>query len=659
MRSVRRRGLPDTSVIGVLERVRSRWRLRSVMLAIAAGGALLAATSIVLTVFSLTAAAFVNPLAIAVGAAAAAALTWRTWPLSLSGAARLVEANRSLDNLLVTAAELEERPRPVRAEIGDEITRLAAARVRDADWGRAVPIGQPIAVAIAVSIGCGLLVLTDTTALLNRPSIAAPGGAVTPADGGVLTVRIAPPSYTRWRVAVFENPVQVTAIAGSEIRIASGSRVLRAWRATESASLELRISDTDSPRFLSVIVVPDAPPSVRIHTPGRDTALAQPRGSVAIGVDGRDDLRLTSLTVKFTKASRGGENVTFAEGEVPIAIERTSDRQWAGRGEWSLDGLGLTDGDVLVYRAIARDSDPAGEPVYSDAYLIEIGRTAEIASAGFALPSEDRKYAISQQMVIYKTEQLLASAGKGLPGRSLGEGWLEQTRLIGIEQRMVRAEVVFLSGGEVEDEVEEAAHSHELAEGRLENQGRAEMVRAINLMSRAEAQLNDGRADEALVLERQALASLERALDRRRYFLRTLPGRLRIDVSRRLTGERREARSWLRARSDASAPPSLEQQRAVMRELADAVDGRGAAGAALAAHVAAIDPKSAQLQQAAVAIASASSDEERRETARAAMRAVTSHALNTLPSSTPVCLDVDPLAGRLADVLTREGRPPK
>ena len=72
------------------------------------------------------------------------------------------------------------------------------------------------------------------------------------------------------------------------------------------------------------------------------------------------------------------------------------------------------------------------------------------------------------------------------------------------------------------------------------------MLRAINAMSRAEAQLNEGRAAEALVFERQALASLERALDRRRYFMRTLPDRSRIDPARRLTGERREARSWLR-----------------------------------------------------------------------------------------------------------------
>ena len=111
---------------------------------------------------------------------------------------------------------------------------------------------------------------------------------------------------------------------------------------------------------------------------------------------------------------------------------------------------------------------------------------------------------------------------------------------------MVRAEVVFLGGGEVADEVEEAASSNELTEGRLQNTGRAEMLRAINAMSRAEAELNGGRASEALVFERAALAALERAFDRRRYFLRTLSERTRIDPARRLTGDLTGARSWTR-----------------------------------------------------------------------------------------------------------------
>jgi hypothetical protein len=257
-------------------------------------------------------------------------------------------------------------------------------------------------------------------------------------------------------------------------------------------------------------------------------------------------------------------------------------------------------------------------------------------------------------MVIYKTEKLLASARneKGLPGQCRGEDWLEQTQAIAVEQRMVRAEVVFLGGGEVEDELEEAAKSDELTEGRLQNTGRAEMLRAINAMSRAEAQLNDGRAEEALVFEKQALASIERALDRRRFFLRTLPDRSRIDANRRLTGDRRDAASWDRQRSTTSAPSSLEAQRQLMRELA----ANPPVDASLAGRVAAIDPASPELRQAAIALASATTDNARRDAISGAMAAIASHALRSLPGSTAVEVSSDPLAGRLASELAARPR---
>ena len=103
---------------------------------------------------------------------------------------------------------------------------------------------------------------------------------------------------------------------------------------------------------------------------------------------------------------------------------------------------------------------------------------------------------------------------------------------------MVRAEVVFLGGGEVEDEVEEAAHSDELAEGRLQNTGRAEMLRAINAMSRAEAQLNDGRAEGGAGVRaaRRWPASSGRSIAGATSCAR-LPDRSRIDTTRRLTGD--------------------------------------------------------------------------------------------------------------------------
>jgi hypothetical protein len=95
----------------------------------------------------------------------------------------------------------------------------------------------------------------------------------------------------------------------------------------------------------------------------------------------------------------------------------------------------------------------------------------------------------------------------------------------------------------------------------------------------------------------------------------------------------------------------------VIRELAVAsVDGAGV-DAALAARVAAVDPDAADLQRAAVAIASAASVEARRLAARSAMEAMAAHALRTVPGASAIDLGHAPLAGVLADELARRPRP--
>jgi hypothetical protein len=640
----------------LLMRVRRRRRLRTIAEAMTVGGALFVAIVITTT----TIRARINGAAIAgaaiIGAVAAVVIVTRRWRTSAATLAEVVEAaDGTLDNLIATAAQLEEKPRPVRAEIRDAILEQAASRAARVDAAAVVPLAQPLGVAAAIALGCLLLAGTGGDAPLTLSGLDLAGSRAANASGA-MTILVAPPSYTKRAAETHVNPVQLTVMAGTRIRIEADARVLREWTATASESLDVRVGNDVSSRFLSVVVVPDAPPSVRIVEPGRDTAFTTPGRTLAIGVESSDDLGLVSLALRYTKASGGGENVTFTDGEVPLTVEHVSERQWRGRAQWPLDGLGLADGDVLVYRAVARDANPSGAPVESDAFLVEIGRTAEIASAGFALPSEERKYAISQQMVIYKTEQLLA-AGPAAVSRDAGaSGWIERSREIGMEQRMVRAEVVFLSGGDVQDEVEEAQHSHELAEGRLENQGRAEMLRAINFMSRAEAQLNDGNAAGALPLERQALASLERALDRRRYFLRTLPDRSRIDITRRLTGERREARSWTRVRAPVAAN-AAERSQAVIAELIAALTDGSRVDASLAARVAGVDPGSPDLQKAAVGVADAQTADQRREAVQTALRAVTAHALKTVPGSWPVTLPVDPLAGRLGEALAPSRTP--
>lgn len=669
--------MPETRVISIVERVRARMRVRAVVWSVSAGAATAAAVSVVGAMAGLSTAPRWIVAAVA-GRLMAFLLTRATWGTTSLTAAALLEREAPLDNLVVTLVDLEARPRLVRADIRDEIERQAEARLTHVDPTRSVPLRQPIAVMVAVVAGAVAVLTLGPEDVAPIPSML--GGSVE-ASAPVIdsfSVHVSPPAYSGRPAESFTAPVQITVVAGSRVKVVAASAadsvvaevagqpmltLSRAsdgftgeWLADRSTAVAIRPAGGEGrqARFLSVIVVPDAPPVVRVPAPGKDLAISGTTGRIVIDVDAQDDLGLASLVVKFTKASGGGEALTFTEGDVPLTLDRADGRHWRGRAEWVLDGLALTDGDVLVYRAIARDRNPNGSPVQSDQFLIEVGRLAGAVGSGFALPAEEKKYAISQQMLIYKTEQLIASA----KGRQQGEDWLNQNRLLAIEQRMVRAEIVFLGGGDVHDEVEEAAHSHEIAEGRLENTGRAEMVRAINFMSRAEALLNDGNAVEALVLERQALRSLELAFDRRRYFLRTLPDRSRIDITRRLTGNLADARSWTRDRRDAAAP-AIEQPRALMRDLAAAATTGAGVDASLAARVAALDPSAAPLQQAAVALASATTEAARREAVWGAMQSVTSHALTAMAPTGAMRLTTDPLAGRLADELARPAGSPR
>ena len=89
------------------------------------------------------------------GAAVMFAIANRRW--SALDAATAIERAGSLDNLVVTAAELDADPRPIAAEIRQEIDRQAAERLGSVDIARVVPLTQPAAIAVAILAGCALL----------------------------------------------------------------------------------------------------------------------------------------------------------------------------------------------------------------------------------------------------------------------------------------------------------------------------------------------------------------------------------------------------------------------------------------------------------------------------------------------------------------------
>jgi hypothetical protein len=625
-----------TALVGAAQR---RLRLGMLLEGVAAGVLAVAASVAVLGLVGQApgwgaVVGVVVAIGLVIAAARRAARQWTP----LATALRIEARTAGLDNLVVTAIALDagalQATEPMRAAV----LRHAEARATAVQPRVVAPLGRPAWLALGATGGALAVVWAAFSVPAATPDATPVGAPAMPLRS--IRATVTPPAYLGLPSGSIDDPQQLRLPAGARLRLEVRAATAMAWleeperplRSLEPAgdgafvlewtpevthAVVVAVGDSAGQarqsHLLDVVVVPDQAPRVRIVEPGKDLAFLTPSGVVDVAIEASDAERVDGVRVAYVKMSGSGESFAFAEGEAPVTLERTSPQQWRGRARLSLGALALEDGDSLVYRAMVRDSNPDADWVSSDAFTIDVGKRLEFAGAGFAVPDEDRRYAISQQMVIVKTERLLAERGQ-----TSGESWAERTRMLAIEQRMVRAEVVFLSGSEVQDEVEEAEHSHELQEGRLENAGRAEMLRAINEMSRAEARLNAGDASGALVFERNALAALQRAFDRRRYFLRTLAERSRIDPTRRLTGDRARAQS--RARTNAGEPDDPgARARQLLRDLAALVDAGGTASPALLARLASVDTADGTWRQLASSLASATTPDARCAAAEAAM----------------------------------------
>ena len=400
---------------------------------------------------------------------------------------------------------------------------------------------------------------------------------------------------------------------------------------TETGVLSIAAAP-EEPRLIAVTVTPDQPPAVEIVSPGKDLLFGNDTSRVTIGVRARDDLGLRSLGLRYTKVSGSGEQYEFHEGDLPLAVTRTDARQWQGGLERSLKQLQLAEGDLLVYYAVAHDGRAGDEGrAVSDSFVIEIGKAGIAIAGGFAIPPDEERFAISLNALIQKTEKLHAKRTT-MPAPEFESA----TQMLAVEQRMVRNEFLFSMGshGHVEDEIEEAESSDEVQAGRLENRGQAELTAATRLMTLAERHLTATDTGEALKAQRAALAAVQRALSRHRYFLRTMPVRGEIDLSRRLTGDISEAASARWPANNRTPDARLARVRAILADLAGLAgalestdDKRGplssssaplaSRASAAAARVLALDPASASLQGASAALTQASQTLAKRNAAGA------------------------------------------
>jgi hypothetical protein len=510
-----------------------------------------------------------------------------------AAAARAVEAARpSSRNVVITAEELLRHPEraapPIRARVLHESAEIAGA----IDRTQVVPLMR-LAVLATVALGFATALVTGVSGRAARVAVQAVQQAVErvrPGSDGALTVSatIVPPPYTHEPTRTVRNPDRVEALQGSRLslavqgggpwRVRFGTDTLVATVSGDSTVVDLALSrsgylaiepqDRDasaSRRLLPVTVIPDRAPTIRVDAPGKDLLLPDATPTVALSASAMDDFGLQSLELRYTKVSGSGEQFEFKEGALPLTITRESGRAWKARTDLALARLGLVPGDAMIYRIVGRDERPGDTGLASsETFFIEVAGPGQVALAGFELPPDRERYALSQQMIVLKLERLRARQ------RALDRATLEQeVGSIAAEQRAVRANFVFLMGGQVEDEEAEAEQSNEIQEGRLENTARREIVDAIQLMGRVERGLAAINTTAALPPARAAVEALQRAFGRNRYILRTLPVRSRVDPSRRLTGEISKASDWRRELFPPAPDARVQAARGLLARLLD------------------------------------------------------------------------------------------
>ena len=552
----------------------------------------------------------------------------RSW--KPAAAARLLERARpDSRNVIVTAEELLRTPGTTRAAVRARVVKDAVSSAREVAAAEAVPLRGPAilcAVALLAWVGASLG-LQQYAALARRDAAVQPGGDSVHDDSGPpqVTATLTPPAYLGTKTQRLENPVRLEAIAGTRLRLTVAGQN-RQWRVrlgpkplepvpagrtivtevtlresgylvVEDASRTVR---ADERRLIPVVVTPDRAPAILVEQPGKDLLLPDSSGTIQVSTTATDDFGLSSLEVRFTKVSGSGEQFEFEEGAIPLRLDRQSSRLWKGRAALALAGMQLQPGDSLVYRVVGADgrSGEAGV-ASSDTFFVEIAGPDQVSPAGFELPPDRERHALSQQMIVLKIQRLRARE------QSMSrDAVVEAAAAIAAEQRSVRANFIFLTGGHVENEEEEAEHSHEIQEGRLAHSARREIGEAIQHMSRAEQALSAVDTAAALPPARAAVEALQRAFGRNRYFLRTLPVRSRINPARRLSGDLDEATSSRRGLRDPVPNPASLTARSILAELLDlapalAPGGRLDAGrfTSLAERALAADAASQEWQQ--------------------------------------------------------------
>ena len=611
--------------------------------------------------------------------------------------ALVVERMANCDNLLITADELIANPTRASSAIAQLVQRQAAATIRQLSVEALFPTRRAWA-SLAIGFAAIMVVLALRGARALTVAGARHGMRDNVADIERIDATVVSPSYAARPVQLVRNPARIEALVGSKIHLSIkaaaasitvetlvGKQTLAtvdhatftgdvAADADGFIALEPATSSgkAGTRKLIGLSVTPDHAPRVHLTAPGHDMLFPDANHALDLIADADDDLALSTLKLHYTKVSGSGERYTFSEGELPLQITRTSDTNWKARAHWDLRSLNLSSGDMVVYRAVATDKRPDAPTTESDSYIAEIRLDASDAAAGFSVDPEQERYALSQQMIIVKTEKLLAK--KSLLS---AQAFIDEANDIAAEQRRVRAEFVFMMGGELADipgpqddltslnEEKEAEGEADILDGRGANIGRIALVKAVRAMSGAVKLLNTTVVPEALGSERVALTQLERAFSHTRIILRALTQAERLDLSRRMTGPLLEAGRDAHPSATGDVNIRLVALRKALAEIAELAatssvrQNASARASELAERVLRVDASSkslqaisARLNEAAGMFGRGQNDEARRSLELAATSLTATVRNDVLVAPQPrQTFSNDRLNGALADAL--------
>jgi hypothetical protein len=494
------------------------------------------------------------------GTATALALLWH-WRGVFSRRRVILWMEERLPELRYALVALDEQPET-------RFRDILEARVRAASLRRHVLIALVRLVAVP-------LVLLLTMQLIARPLLArtarggaSPGASRAASPSGAadqtFIAIVTPPTYSRIAAVSIENPTNVAALVGSDIRFVG------AWSARVAMPRQPMALRLTGPADRIVALEPraDSAPVVVIELPARDTVIAAANGILRLSASARDDLGLAAGWFEMIVSSGDGELFTFRS----ITIGRTASgggQQLRLNAALRLDTLGLKPGDVMHLRAVARDANPAqyAEPGASESRTLRVFRRGEADSVAVeaAPPPEVGRSELSQRMLINMTEKLVADMrrlSRNDVSREANNIAREQARL----RRRVGA-IIFtrLTGDEPEPDDTAGIDVDTLPPGEAllraasqatnaadhvhseEEQGgdgtvigiNAPLLEAFNAMWEAERRLGVVEPREALPHMRAALAAIQRARAAERLYLRGRPPKIVIDLARiRLSGKR-------------------------------------------------------------------------------------------------------------------------